>query len=343
MTMMPPVKISVLVPVYNVAPYVGACLQSICSQTLKDLEIICVDDVSTDESASIVKEWAEKDSRIRFFSASANGGLSRTRNLALTHATGEFLMLVDSDDWLEPRALECMYEKARIFDADRIACGYRYHYEDEPERKDFFLPEEAAGPDKDWIFCTPDTIGRIHHGANGMMIRRSVVEKCGRRFPEGLLCEDIYFHYTTYPFCGRACTVCEPLYVYRKRAGSITDEFASGHSLKSLDYLKVALLVLEAWKEDGLIEEYRTAFLKMLVMSVRNVRKYAPHSEQKDVTRTVCRVLREEGLYRPQEDDGRLTAREAKLLKSWLAGKSELGFSYYWKKMRKRMPQLFRH
>lgn len=75
----------------------------------------------------------------------------------------------------------------------------------------------------------------------------------------------------------------------------------------------MALLILEAWKEDGLIEEYRTAFLKMLVMSVRNVRKYAPHSEQKDVTRTVCRVLREEGLYRPQEDDGRLTAREAQI------------------------------
>ena len=105
MTMMPPVKISVLVPVYNVAPYVGACLQSICSQTLKDLEIICVDDVSTDESASIVKEWAEKDSRIRFFSASANGGLSRTRNLALKQAPGERLIQVESEDWLERRAL----------------------------------------------------------------------------------------------------------------------------------------------------------------------------------------------------------------------------------------------
>ena len=338
-----PAKISVLIPVYNVAPYVGACLQSICSQTLKDLEIICADDASTDESASIVKEWMAKDSRIRLVSAPVNGGISRTRNLLMKHAGGEFLMMVDSDDWLEVDALERMYVTACSCHADRLVCGYRYYYEDEPDREDFFLPGSGTDADKSWIFCTPDTIGKVHHGTNGLMIRRSVVEACGRRFPGGLVCEDMYFHYVTYPFCKRASIVREPLYVYRKRAGSITEDFTSGYSLKSLDYVKVALLILEAWKEDGLIEEYRTAFLKMLVMSVRNVRKYAPHSEQKDVTRTVCRVLREEGLYRPQEDDGRLTAREAKLLKSWLAGKSELGFSYYWKKMRKRVPQLFRH
>lgn len=337
-----PVKISVIVPVYNVASYVAACLQSLCGQSLRDLEIICVDDASTDESLSILQEWRERDSRIKVVSAPSNGGLSRTRNLAMKHAQGEFLLLVDSDDWMEPDALKEMYEAACACSADRVACGYRYFYEDEPEKKDSFLPENVAEPGMDWIPCTPVTVGKIHHGANGMMIRRAVVEKCGRQFPEGLLCEDIYFHYLTFPFCERACVVRKPFYVYRKRAGSITDEFASGRSVKSLDYVKVALLVLEEWRKEGLLEEYRTAFLKLLVMCVRNVRKYAPHAEQKEITGTAWRLLREEGLYRPAEDDVHLSRRERTLLKTWLDGKSDLGLSYYWKRMRKMVSRLFR-
>ena len=122
-----PAKISVLIPVYNVAPYVGACLQSICSQTLKDLEIICADDASTDESASIVKEWMAKDSRIRLVSAPVNGGISRTRNLLMKHAGGEFLMMVDSDDWLDERALQTLLDtiKRHIKEIGRASCRER--------------------------------------------------------------------------------------------------------------------------------------------------------------------------------------------------------------------------
>ena len=337
-----PVKISVIVPVYNVASYVSACLQSLCSQSLTDLEIICVDDASTDASLSILEEWKERDPRIKVVRAPSNGGLSRTRNLAMKHAEGEFLLLVDSDDWVEPDALREMYEAARACSADRVVCGYRYFYEDEPEKKDFFLPENVGEPGAGWIPCTPSTIGKVHHGANGMMVRRSVVEQCGTQFPEGLLCEDIYFHYLTFPFCGRACVVRKPLYVYRKRSGSITDEFASGRSVKSLDYVKVALLVLEEWKKKGLLEEYRTAFLGLLVMCVRNVRKYAPHAAQKEITRTVWRLIREEGLYHPEEDDALLSRRERKLLKTWQSGKSGLDFSYYWKRMRKAVSRMGR-
>lgn len=131
-------------------------------------------------------------------------------------------------------------------------------------------------------------------------------------------------------------------YVYRKRAGSITSGFASGSSLQSLDYLTVAELVLKEWKEAGILEEYRTAFLKMLVMGVRNIRKYAPHAVQKEVTRKVTDMLRQENLYRPAEDDACLSRREGKLLKAWMGGKSGLDFSYYWKKMRKAGARLLR-
>lgn len=175
-----------------------------------------------------------------------------------------------------------------------------------------------------------------------MMIRRSIVEKHGIRFPEGVACEDLYFHYAVFPWCRRVCVVSRAAYVYRKRAGSITSGFASGSSLQSLDYLTVAELVLKEWKEAGILEEYRTAFLKMLVMGVRNIRKYAPHAVQKEVTRKVTDMLRQENLYRPAEDDACLSRREGKLLKAWMGGKSGLDFSYYWKKMRKAGTRLLR-
>ena len=337
-----PVNISVLVPVYNVEPYLAQCLESICSQTLRELEIVCVDDASTDGSLSILREFAERDPRVKVVQAPENGGLSRSRNLAMSHAVGEYLFLVDSDDWLETDLLEEMYRCAKALDADRLACGFRYYYESAPDREDRFLPEDMAPPEKGWLPCTPETIGKIHHGAGGMMIRRSIVEKHGIRFPEGVACEDLYFHYAVFPWCRRVCVVSRAAYVYRKRAGSITSGFASGSSLQSLDYLTVAELVLKEWKEAGVLAEYRTAFLKMLVMGVRNIRKYAPHAVQKEVTRKVADMLRQENLYRPAEDDACLSRREGKLLKAWMGGKSGLDFSYYWKKIRKAGARLLR-
>lgn len=98
-----PVNISVLVPVYNVEPYLVQCLESICSQTLRELEVVCVDDASTDGSLSILREFAERDPRVKVVQAPENGGLSRSRNLAMNHAVGEYLFLVDSllsgDHW----------------------------------------------------------------------------------------------------------------------------------------------------------------------------------------------------------------------------------------------------
>ena len=250
--------------------------------------------------------------------------------------------MVDSDDWLETDLLEEMYSRAKALDADKLVCGFRYYYEADPGREDRFMPEDMAPPEKGWLPCTPETIGKIHHGAGGMMIRRSIVEKHGIRFPEGVACEDLYFHYAVFPWCRRVCVVSRAAYVYRKRAGSITSDFASGSSLQSLDYLTVAELVLKEWKEAGILEEYRTAFLKMLVMGVRNIRKYAPHAVQKEVTRKVADMLCQENLYRPGEDDSSLSRREGKLLKTWMGGKSGLDFSYYWKRIRKAGARLLR-
>ena len=94
-------KISVIVPVYNMEKYLVRCLESIVNQTYPDLEIICVNDGSTDSSAKILETYASKDKRIKLITKE-NGGLSSARNAGINAATGEFITFVDSDDWIQP-------------------------------------------------------------------------------------------------------------------------------------------------------------------------------------------------------------------------------------------------
>ena len=99
-------KVSVLVAVYNAEKYLRACLDSLLNQSLKDIEIVCVDDASTDNSLPLLNEYAAKDSRLKVATLAKNSGISHTRNVALGMSTGEYVCMVDSDDWLSADALQ---------------------------------------------------------------------------------------------------------------------------------------------------------------------------------------------------------------------------------------------
>ena len=105
-------SISVIIPVYNVAPWLKECLDSVLNQTFRDMEIIIVDDGSTDSSPEIIKEYAEKDNRIIAI-RKENGGLGSARNVALKMAKGEYIAFVDSDDKIHPEVYTKLYEKAK--------------------------------------------------------------------------------------------------------------------------------------------------------------------------------------------------------------------------------------
>lgn len=103
-------KVSVLVAVYNAEKYLRACLDSLLNQSLKDIEIVCVDDASTDNSLSLLNEYAAKDSRLKVATLAKNSGISHTRNVALGMSTGQYVCMVDSDDWLSADALQLSAE-----------------------------------------------------------------------------------------------------------------------------------------------------------------------------------------------------------------------------------------
>ncbi len=119
--------ISVIVPVYNVEPYLAGCLDSILSQTYRDLEILLIDDGSTDRGGTICDEYAAKDPRIRVFHTE-NRGLSAARNRGLDEAKGEYVGFVDSDDRIDPDMFEYLLEAAERTGADVTECGVFVEY-----------------------------------------------------------------------------------------------------------------------------------------------------------------------------------------------------------------------
>lgn len=117
-------SISVVIPTYNVENYLTKCVESVCRQTLEDIEIIIVDDGSTDSSGRIADELARSDSRVKVIHQE-NGGLGPARNTGIDAATGEYVGFVDSDDWLEPEMFEDLLAEAKKNDADVCAGGFK--------------------------------------------------------------------------------------------------------------------------------------------------------------------------------------------------------------------------
>lgn len=120
--------ISIVVPVYNIEKYIGACIESVIRQTYRDWELLVVIDGATDRSADICMQYQQQDPRVRVL-CKPNGGVSSARNMGITQAKGEFIMFVDGDDWLEEDALESMY--SMILERNVDACYCRTYYKDD--------------------------------------------------------------------------------------------------------------------------------------------------------------------------------------------------------------------
>ena len=123
--------ITVTIPVYNTEKYLERCLDSVQGQTFRDLEILCIDDGSTDRSPEILRQRAASDARIRVITLPGNRGIPHARNLAIDEARGEYLYYMDSDDWLDPDYLEAMYGQAQRTGQDVVINGnWIWEYDD---------------------------------------------------------------------------------------------------------------------------------------------------------------------------------------------------------------------
>ncbi len=224
--------VSVVVPVYNVEPYLRDCVESILDQTYCNIEVVLVDDGSTDGSPALCDELASSNERMSAIHQ-ANKGLSGARNTGLDASHGEFITFVDSDDWLAPNMIARCMELIEHYDADICGVTFDLAY---PDGR--FVPNEIFATEPE-CYGTEEALSRYLFNTNltvcvcGKVWRRSLWNDA--RCPEGKLHED---QYTTYRLIGEARRVVfdpEPLYFYRQREGSIGHSKFSERSYDLLD------------------------------------------------------------------------------------------------------------
>lgn len=229
-------KISVIIPVYNTKDYLRQCFDSIVNQTLSDIEILAVDDGSTDESAEILKEYAEKYKGKFKAYFKENGGQASARNLALKEATGEYLGFVDSDDWIDLEMYEEMYKIAKAEDADIVICDTIDHY----PTKDVY---HQASVFTSKFKVTPSACNKI--------FRREFVKDI--TFPVGLWYEDFEFTTKNLMLTEKISVVHKSFYHCHCREVST---MTNNNALKNMDMLTVLNNLTEFIKENSLEEKY---------------------------------------------------------------------------------------
>lgn len=224
--------ISVIVPVYNVEPYLDRCVQSIVDQTYTNLEIILVDDGSPDNCPVLCDAWAEKDSRIRVIHKE-NGGLSDARNAGMALATGEYIAFVDSDDWIDISFMQILLDLSVQTGADIAECN--------------FIKTSGASESGDATneitVCSAEEALEMH--IQIAMFKQVVWNKLYRRniinclFEKGKYHEDEFWTYQIIANCRKLAHIDHVMYFYFQREDSIMGE---GYSIKRLDALEAKLL-----------------------------------------------------------------------------------------------------
>lgn len=227
--------VSIIVPVYNVELYLEQCLESIIQQTFSNLEIIVINDGSTDNSFKIIKEFSNKDSRFIIIDQE-NKGISSARNSGINISSGDYLMFVDSDDWIAPNTVEVLLSK--IYDTDLVACSYNRAYVGKEIPRIFQFTGNVSN-----VSFQRRLVGLINEELNDPSQIDSLVTVWAKLYKSKLIkdhniefistneigtCEDLIFNLFYLEYCTNVYISNEPLYFYRKiNLSSFTSKYKS--------------------------------------------------------------------------------------------------------------------
>ena len=237
-----PMKISVVIPVYKVEKYIRECVDSVLSQTLTDIEVILVDDGSPDQCGSILDEYANKDSRVKVIHKK-NEGVSAARNDGLQLCSGQYLYIMDSDDYIEPNALEVMYQNACSTGADVVITDHWTFREDQQQIPHHFFNKAFVTEDHEIIMRLQQMV--LHSGYSpypskentGLgistpwtkLLKASLVQENGLRFDSYVhgIFDDGLFALAVFEFAKKVSYVPEQLYHYRILPSSLIHRFSA--------------------------------------------------------------------------------------------------------------------
>ncbi|MCI9279141.1 MAG: glycosyltransferase [Lachnospiraceae bacterium] len=263
-------KVSVIVPVYNCEQFICKCLDSVINQTLSEIEIICIDDCSVDDSLRILKSYEEKCDRIRILHNEVNRGLSYSRNRGVEAAEGEYIQFLDADDYLSrDDSLELLYTvaagnkldflRSRLLKAENGKLNISSHY-----------PDRVA----DTVYAGRELLYKLElygiyawHGTLNF-VRRDFVRGKGIVFYDGILHEDVLYSYNLYYYAERAMCINQHTYVYVKHTNSLTTQ------RKNLSHLRGYLTCMNEILKKDLLDaslEFRCAAMKYFIRMYNNV------------------------------------------------------------------------
>lgn len=248
---MPQVKISVIVPVYNVEKFLPECLDSLKKQTLRELEFICVNDGSPDGSLEILNRYAAEDERFLVVSQE-NGGLSAARNTGLKYAKGEYVYFIDSDDLIAPDHLENMYDSAKKENADIVINENFVPFVDS-------IPAifEISVIFPDGVYeVTPEYILERHKNVTvwTKLYKKSLILDNNISFPVGLIYEDEYFYFATMPYAKKVVQCNTGMYYYRQSGGSIVAK--AKNQKRCYDIFKIFELIYNFYEKNGFVGKF---------------------------------------------------------------------------------------
>ncbi|WP_048190896.1 glycosyltransferase [Methanobacterium sp. SMA-27] len=260
------VKVSIIVPVYNVEKYLRQCVDSIVNQSLKEIEIICINDGSTDNSLQILEGYAQRDKRIKIINK-RNEGLSAARNTGMEYATGEYIGFVDSDDFINEKMYENLYINAKSNKSDIVMCPAYVFDDNNPElnhKKPYFSLECLDKKFDNKVFDhtnTKNLIFKVNVTCWNKIYKSQFLNEIGAKFHK-MYFEDNIFFYETYLKAKKISLIRDFLYYYRiNRAGSFIKE----GNKKFFDICNMHDLLKKILIETGNLDEYLESFLNFKI------------------------------------------------------------------------------
>lgn len=313
-----PELVSVIIPVYNVKPYLEECISSVRAQTYKELEIIIVDDGSTDGSGELCDAIKEKDNRILVIHKK-NAGLGYARNSALDVFSGRYVTFVDSDDYIAPNMIEALYKGLKENKVDECKMGFQRVKNDRSVCNETEYKNEVFPGDEAKTKYAPRLIGSDsdkHDGIEmcvwGVIFNGDIIREHNLRFPSEreLISEDLIFHLEYSQYANGACTITNTDYKYRVNEESLSKSYRTDRMEKSLFFYDEVIrrLKIYGYGENVVNRAKRILFVytrtsisqevtykkNTIVVAVRNIKKICSNTHLLEIINSY--PIREFGL-----------------------------------------------
>ena len=265
-------KVSVIVPVFNSEDLLGNCLESIENQSLKDIEIICVDDGSSDGSFDILKQFSSKDARFKIYQQE-NSGAGSARNRGIEESSGEYILFVDSDDYIERETCEMLYEQASRLDCDLILFNSMRHF---PNDRNLALIHFKKSDDINYqirVFDYEYFRDRIFDGEYGViwnkLYKSSFIRDNNITFPGHKIYNDVEFHIKTTLLAKKISYVDGTFYHYN-RSGHASLQTSFVKTSNAIVFFDVLYGIVDFLVEIDMFNEFRKEFINFTIFELRN-------------------------------------------------------------------------